>query len=524
MSVAVSSPAHSSDLLVDQSADTPAIRHTTDKGCYIDPHALVDCLPYLTYQHVIGQSLTGQGFGDQSQTEREPHTDQLCLEQLGLEQLCLEQVPLSDVAQQFATPCYVYSKTAIEQAYLAYANAFADLGVSAQVCYAVKANSNLAVLGVLSELGSGFDIVSAGELARVLAAGGDASKVVYSGVGKTASDVRYALEQGIGCFNVESVSELELIDRVAGQLKVQAPISLRINPNVDAGTHPYISTGLKQNKFGIAHEQALLVYKKAQALPNLNVVGIDCHIGSQLTETEPFLHALDKLLDLIGQLTDAGIEFAHIDIGGGLGVQYIDESVDAVADFAAAVTQKLKHLLNNPDKPMTLFLEPGRSIVANAGVLLTTVDVLKPSLSLLDSVDDGEDDFDDNEGKNFAIVDAAMNDLIRPALYESEMAVIPVMTAGTSKDASQAIPSTAWDIVGAICETGDFLAKSRLLDLKEHDLLAITGAGAYGFVMSSNYNTRPRACEVMVCGDKVQQVRARERLEDVFATETLAMF
>lgn len=500
---------HSFDKLSELSADKSAIRYDTDMGCYINPHALVDCLPYLSYrpcQHLDHQSQIDH----ESFAFEQLASEQFASEQLAFEQLYVEEVSLFDVAKKFATPCYVYSHTAIKQAYLAYANAFADLGVPAQVCYAVKANSNLAVLGVLSELGSGFDIVSVGELMRVLAAGGDASKVVYSGVGKTAWDIRYALEKGIGCFNVESVSELELIDRVAGQMQVKAPISLRINPNVDAGTHPYISTGLKQNKFGIAHNQALAVYQQAQALPNLNIVGIDCHIGSQLTETEPFLHALDKLIDLIEKLNGAGIEFAHIDIGGGLGVQYIDESVDAVADFAVAVTNQLKKLLDNAKKPITLFLEPGRSIVANAGVLLTHVDVLKPSLSL------------DNDSKNFAIVDAAMNDLIRPALYEAEMAVIPVMLAKQSdKPISQSVPKTAWDIVGAICETGDFLAKARLLDLKEQQLLAMTGAGAYGFVMSSNYNTRPRACEVMVCGDKMQQIRARERIEDLFATESL---
>lgn len=478
------------------------IRHTTNKGCYIHPHALVNCLPYLSYQ---------------PQSEHD-----------GYEKLYFEGVSLSDVAKKFATPCYVYSKTAIEQAYLAYANAFVDLGMPAQICYAVKANSNLAVLRVLSELGSGFDIVSIGELTRVLTAGGDASKVVYSGVGKTANDIRHALECQIGCFNVESVSELELINQVAGQMQLQAPISLRINPNVDAGTHPYISTGLKQNKFGIAHEHALSVYQQAQAMPNINVIGIDCHIGSQLTDIEPFLHALDKLLDLIQQLNDVGIEFSHIDIGGGLGVQYIDEKVDSVVDFAAAVAQRLQALFNNANRPMTLFLEPGRSIVANAGVLLTTVDVLKPSQD--ESVNGVLDNLSD-DSKNFAIVDAAMNDLIRPALYESEMAIIPMQVKANADDrlksdanSNLSLPSKAWDIVGAVCETGDFLAKSRLLDLREQQLLAITGAGAYGFVMSSNYNTRPRACEVMIFGDKMQQIRARERIEDLFASESMAEF
>ena len=351
----------------------------------------------------------------------------------------------------------------------------------------------MAVLGILAQAGAGFDIVSRGELKRVLAAGGQAGRVVYSGVGKTYSDIEFALQQGIGCFNVESISELSLINEVADQLDTPAPISLRVNPDVDAKTHPYISTGLKDNKFGIAHEQALDVYAQAAAMSHIEIVGIDCHIGSQLTEVAPFVAALDKVIELVQALADQGITLKHVDLGGGLGVRYIDESPVSIADFADALLPKLTEL------GLKVFFEPGRSMVANAGVLLTRVDVLKPT-----------------EHKNFAIVDAAMNDLIRPALYQAEMAVIPQQLPNGGM---QADDTKAWDIVGAICETGDFLAKDRVLALAEGDILAITGAGAYGFTMSSNYNSRPRASEVMVAQSQQQLIRKRETIEDLYRDE-----
>lgn len=405
--------------------------------------------------------------------------------------LCLEEVDVASLAKTYGTPCYVYSKQAILNVYKAYTDSFA--AVDHQICYAVKANSNLAVLGILAQAGAGFDIVSSGELARVLEAGGEASRVVFSGVGKRTDDIRYALEAGIGCFNIESDSELALIQGVAAELGKTAAISLRVNPNVDAKTHPYISTGLKDNKFGISHEKALSVYQQAAAMPNILIKGIDCHIGSQLTEVAPFIDALDKLIELIDSLRAHGIELEHIDLGGGLGVQYIDETPISIADFAAALLPKLTQL------GLTVFFEPGRSIVANAGLLLTRVDVLKPT-----------------EHKNFAIVDAAMNDLIRPALYQAEMAIIP-----SQLPAATANSECTWDIVGAICETGDFLAKDRVLSLAVGDVLAVTGAGAYGFVMSSNYNTRPRSAEVMVSENKHQLVRPREQVAELFATEQL---
>ena len=405
--------------------------------------------------------------------------------------LKIEGVSVATLVKQYGTPSYIYSKQAILDAYHAYSDSFAE--IAHQICYAVKANSNLAVLGILARVGAGFDIVSAGELARVIAAGGDPKKVVFSGVGKRADDIRFALETGIGCFNVESDSELELIQSVAAQLDKSASISLRVNPNVDAKTHPYISTGLKDNKFGISHERALEVYQQAAQMPNINIQGIDCHIGSQLTEVAPFIDALDKLIELIDDLRANGIELSHIDLGGGLGVQYIDESPISIADFAATLLPKLKAL------GLKVYFEPGRSIVANAGVLLTRVDVLKPT-----------------QHKNFAIVDAAMNDMIRPALYQAEMGIIPAKLTTDSADEAK-----TWDIVGAICETGDFLAKNRKLSLAVGDVLTITGAGAYGFVMSSNYNTRPRSAEVMVSQDQHQLIRQRERVQDLFATEQL---
>lgn len=403
--------------------------------------------------------------------------------------LMMDGVSLMDIANTYGTPTYVYSQQAILAAYHAYDDSFAD--IDHQICYAVKANSNLAVLHELANAGAGFDIVTGGELARVLAAGGDPSKIVFSGLGKTADDIAKALDVGIACFNVESEAELYRINAVAGKLQQIAPISLRVNPNVDAQTHPYISTGLKENKFGITHEDAPRIYQIAHQLPHLKVVGIDCHIGSQLTQVQPFMDALDKVIEMIAALAKQGIQLEHIDLGGGLGVQYIDEEVASIANFAQLLLPKLR------DLGLKLFLEPGRSIVANAGVLLTRVDILKPTVH-----------------KNFAIVDAAMNDLIRPALYQSEMAIIPTELNDTELK--------TWDIVGAICETGDFLAKNRQLGLSDNQVLAITGAGAYGFVMSSNYNSRPRACEILVKDGQAHVVRERETLESLWQLEKLA--
>ena len=437
-----------------------AVQHTPD-GLRINAESFVKKLPTLSYQQGV---------------------------------LSIEAVSTQQLVEQYGTPLYVYSKKAILEAYQAYSDSFAE--IDHQVCYAVKANSNLAVLKVLAEAGAGFDLVSSGELARVLAVGADPKKIVFSGVGKTVSEMKAALQAGIGCFNVESLSELDRLNEVAAEMQVKAPISIRVNPDVDAKTHPYISTGLKDNKFGISHDVAVEAYKHANSLANLQIVGIDCHIGSQLTEIDPFVAALDKVCELIDALKQAGIELEHIDLGGGLGVIYIDEQVAEVSEFANALLPKLKQL------GLKVFFEPGRSIVANAGVLLTQVEVLKPT-----------------EHKNFAIVDAAMNDLIRPALYQAEMAVIPVNSQPQSQTQEQ-----SWDIVGAVCETGDFLAKKRLLSLAVGEVLAITGAGAYGFVMSSNYNSRPRPAEVMVSADKHQVVRKRETIEQLFDTESFFKF
>ena len=437
-----------------------AVQHTPD-GLRINAESFVKKLPTLSYQQGV---------------------------------LSIEDVSAQQLVEQYGTPLYVYSKKAILEAYQAYSDSFAE--IDHQVCYAVKANSNLAVLKVLAEAGAGFDLVSSGELARVLAVGADPKKIVFSGVGKTVAEMKAALQAGIGCFNVESLSELDRLNEVAAEMQVKAPISIRVNPDVDAKTHPYISTGLKDNKFGISHDVAVEAYKHANSLANLQIVGIDCHIGSQLTEIDPFVAALDKVCELIDALKQAGIELEHIDLGGGLGVIYIDEQVAEVSEFANALLPKLKQL------GLKVFFEPGRSIVANAGVLLTQVEVLKPT-----------------EHKNFAIVDAAMNDLIRPALYQAEMAVIPVNSQPQSQTQEQ-----SWDIVGAVCETGDFLAKKRLLSLAVGEVLAITGAGAYGFVMSSNYNSRPRPAEVMVSADKHQVVRKRETIEQLFDTESFFKF
>jgi len=400
-----------------------------------------------------------------------------------------EQCSLDQLAQQFGTPLYVYSKASFEKHYLEMDRAFSF--IDHQICFAVKSNSNLAVLNVLAKLGAGFDIVTGGELARVLAAGGDASKIVFSGLGKSEADIAKALEVGIACFNVESYAELDRIQKVAAQLGKKAPISLRVNPDVDAKTHPYISTGLKENKFGIPSDTVYETYQYAASLPNLEITGIDCHIGSQLTETKPFVDALDRIIVMIDKLKTLGIQLKHIDIGGGLGVTYKDETPPSVAEYANALKPALEKL------GLKVYMEPGRSISANAGVLLTKVDLLKPT-----------------NYRNFAIIDAAMNDLIRPALYEAWMdiqAVTPRIDVETK----------AWDVVGAICETGDFLGKQRELAIQQGDVLAVLGAGAYGFVMSSNYNTRGRAAEVMVSGDKAYLIRERESIESLWERERL---
>ncbi|MDG9781370.1 diaminopimelate decarboxylase [Metapseudomonas otitidis] len=403
-------------------------------------------------------------------------------------ELFAEGVALSAIASRFGTPTYVYSRAHIEAQYRSYADALQ--GVPHLVCYAVKANSNLAVLNLLARLGSGFDIVSSGELERVLAAGGSADRIVFSGVGKSLDDMRRALEVGVHCFNVESVDELERLQVVAAEMDVKAPISLRVNPDVDAGTHPYISTGLKENKFGIAIEQAEAVYLRAASLSNLDVIGVDCHIGSQLTSLPPFLDALDRLLALVDRLATQGVHIRHLDLGGGLGVRYKDEQPPVAGDYIKAVRERIA------GRDLALVFEPGRYIVANAGVLLTQVEYLKHT-----------------EHKNFAVIDAAMNDLIRPALYQAWMDVVPVQP----RDGE----AQRYDLVGPICETGDFLAKDRDLALAEGDLLAVRSAGAYGFVMSSNYNTRGRAAEVMVDGEQAYEVRRRETLEELYAGESL---
>ncbi|HWD30850.1 MAG: diaminopimelate decarboxylase [Pseudomonas sp.] len=403
-------------------------------------------------------------------------------------ELFAEGVALSAIAERFGTPTYVYSRAHIEAQYRSYADALQ--GVSHLVCFAVKANSNLGVLNLLARLGAGFDIVSGGELERVLAAGGRADRVVFSGVGKTREDMRRALEVGVHCFNVESTDELERLQVVAAEMGLRAPISLRVNPDVDAGTHPYISTGLKENKFGIAIADAEEVYIRAAQLPNLEVVGVDCHIGSQLTTLEPFLDALDRLLALIDRLGDCGIHLRHLDLGGGVGVRYRDEEPPLAGDYIKAIRERVG------ERDLALVFEPGRYIVANAGVLLTRVEYLKHT-----------------EHKDFAIVDAAMNDLIRPALYQAWMNVTAVQPrAGEGR---------TYDVVGPICETGDFLAKERTLNLAEGDLLAVHSAGAYGFVMSSNYNTRGRCAEVLVDADQAFEVRRRETVAELFAGESL---
>jgi len=403
--------------------------------------------------------------------------------------LHVEDVSLEAVATQFGTPCYLYSRATLEQAYRAYDQALA--AHPHLICYAVKANSSLAILNLFARLGAGFDIVSGGELARVLAAGGDPAKVVFSGVGKTAAEMRAALTAGIHCFNVESESELARLNQIAGELGQTAAISLRVNPNVDAKTHPYISTGLKDNKFGIAHEQALRVYREAAAMAHLRITGIDCHIGSQLTEVAPFGEALDRVLELVESLHAEGIRLQHIDIGGGVGIRYRDETPPALDAYAEVILARMRGRAEH------LIVEPGRALVGNAGWLLTRVEYLKHG-----------------ETKDFAIVDAAMNDLMRPALYDAWHEILPVRERLDT-------PLRNYAVVGPVCESGDFLGHDRAFALAQDDLLSICSTGAYGMSMSSNYNTRPRAAEVMIDGKKTHLIHARERIEDLIAHETV---
>ncbi|MFV1984147.1 MAG: diaminopimelate decarboxylase [Thiohalomonadales bacterium] len=404
-------------------------------------------------------------------------------------ELYAEDVTIEKIVQSYGSPCYVYSRATFERHWNAFNDALS--GHDHLVCYSVKANSNIAILNILAKLGSGFDIVSVGELERVLAAGGSPDKIVFSGVGKTAKEMFRALNVGIYCFNIESESELYRLNQVASQLGKKANISIRVNPDVDAGTHPYISTGLKENKFGIEIKDAEAVYKVAASLEFITVAGIDCHIGSQLTETAPFLDALDRVLLLVDNLANAGINIDHLDLGGGLGIRYKDEQPLLPDEYAKALVKRLG------SRNLKILIEPGRAIAGNAGILVTTVEYLKKA-----------------DHKNFAIVDAAMNDLIRPALYSAWHDIIPVKI--TNKVAAE-----KFDIVGPICETGDFLGKDRELVIEEGDLLAIRSSGAYGFTMSSNYNTRPRVVEIMVDGDQIHVIREREVVNDLFALESL---
>lgn len=400
--------------------------------------------------------------------------------------LYAEHVAVPDIAAAHGTPCFIYSRATLERHWRAFDAALT--GIDHLVCYAVKANSNLAVLNVLARLGSGFDIVSVGELERVLAAGGDPQRVVFSGVGKRAEEMRRALEVGIHCFNVESEAELDLLNQVAGEVGVTAPVSIRVNPDVDARTHPYISTGLKENKFGIDIARAPEVYARAASLPHLTIRGVDCHIGSQLTETAPFLDALDRVLALVEQLVTEGIQITHLDLGGGLGIRYRDETPPLPDAYATALRERLG------DTELTILIEPGRAIAGNAGILVTRVEYLKHT-----------------EGKDFAVVDAAMNDLMRPALYNAWQEIIPV--------APGAGEARRYDVVGPVCETGDFLGKDRELVLAPADLLAVRSSGAYGFCMSSNYNSRPRAAEIMVDNQQIHLIRERETVTELFAHE-----
>ncbi len=403
-------------------------------------------------------------------------------------QLYAEQIPLSELAQTYGTPLYVYSRAAFSRHYQDYAEALGKH--PGMICYAVKANSNIAVLNLLAKLGAGFDIVSEGELERVLLAGGDPSRIVFSGVGKTPAEMRRALEVGVHCFNVESEAEVDVLAAVAADMGKTARISLRVNPDVDANTHPYISTGLKENKFGIDIVQAPRVYAHAASLPSLHISGIDCHIGSQLTELAPFVDALDRVLALVDELAAQQIHIEHLDLGGGLGVTYRDEQPPSVSSYMQAIKERLG------ERPLSLIFEPGRSIAANAGVLLTQVEYLKPT-----------------EHRNFAIIDAAMNDNIRPSLYQAWQDIRPLVCREGD--------TLAWDLVGPVCETGDFLGKDRQLNLRSGDFLAVMSSGAYGFTMSSNYNSRPRAAEIMVDGDQAHVIRARESLASLTQGEAL---
>ena len=407
------------------------------------------------------------------------------------EQLYVEDLPVKQLAEEFGTPLYIYSRATLERHWHAFDSALGDH--PHLICYAVKANSNIGILNVMAKLGSGFDIVSLGELERVLAAGGDASKVVFSGVAKSRAEIMRALEVGIRCFNVESIAELHHINQIAGEMGKIAPISLRVNPDVDAHTHPYISTGLKENKFGVSVDEAREVYKLAATLPHVKITGMDCHIGSQLTELQPFLDATDRLIRLIEQLKEDGIMLKHLDLGGGLGVTYTDETPPHPSDYAAALLNKLKGYEN-----LEIILEPGRAIAANAGILVAKVQYLKS-----------------NESRNFAITDTGMNDMIRPALYEAYMNIIEI-------DRTLEREKAIYDVVGPVCETSDFLGKQRELAIAEGDYIAQRSAGAYGASMSSNYNSRPRTAEVLVDGDKAHLIRRRESLSELWALESIA--
>ena len=407
------------------------------------------------------------------------------------EQLYVEDLPVKQLAEEFGTPLYIYSRATLERHWHAFDSA---LGKHPHlICYAVKANSNIGILNVMAKLGSGFDIVSQGELERVLAAGGEASKVVFSGVAKSRAEIMRALEVGIRCFNVESIAELHHINQIAGEMGKIAPISLRVNPDVDAHTHPYISTGLKENKFGVSVDEAREVYKLAATLPHVKITGMDCHIGSQLTELQPFLDATDRLIRLIEQLKEDGITLKHLDLGGGLGVTYTNETPPHPSDYAAALLNKLKDY-----EDLEIILEPGRAIAANAGILVAKVQYLKS-----------------NESRNFAITDTGMNDMIRPALYEAYMNIIEI-------DRTLEREKTIYDVVGPVCETSDFLGKQRELAIAEGDYIAQRSAGAYGASMSSNYNSRPRTAEVLVDGDKAHLIRRRENLSELWALESIA--
>lgn len=404
-------------------------------------------------------------------------------------ELYAEDVSVADIAKRFGTPCYIYSRATLERHWHVFDDALRDH--PHLICYSVKSNSNIAILNLFAKLGSGFDVVSGGELARALAAKADPQKIVFSGIGKTAEEIEYALQTNILCFNIESFSELEHIDRVAKKLNKIASVSIRVNPDINPKTHPYISTGMKENKFGIDYAQALQAYERAASLTNLKITGVDCHIGSQITELQPFLDATERIIALIDKLKQRGIHIEHIDLGGGLGVRYHDETPPEPKEYATAINKIIK------DRNLKVIIEPGRAIAANAGILVTKVEYLKHSAH-----------------KNFAIVDAAMNDFIRPSLYEAWHTIIPV------KQNSNATTQT-YDIVGPVCETGDFLGKNRQLNIDEGDLLAIRTAGAYGFCMSSNYNSRPRAAEILVDGKNFHLIRARETIQELYANERL---